>query len=319
MQAASLFYFLGVIIFVFFAGLFSSLETAFVCTDHLKLKQLKTARPKTYKALSRLFTRPEHFLATTLVGTNLCIVTSSSLLTLALVTLGIENASFWVAMTLTPFVLLFGEMLPKSLGRVFQVKLILYWLSFFRFLAFILRPLVAVIEFFPLRIIRFFFKDTKHTLSKDDLKILTETLHSQGSIERVEKEAIVDALGFSHDRIKDVFVPLKKTVGLDYIDNRQTILAKAGRFGFTRYPVFRNKEIIGYLNIFDLFYKEGESWHKLIRPIVKVGINQRLDDVLALLRRKKENIAVVFKGRRAYGIVSTQDIIREVISALTHS
>ena len=176
-----------------------------------------------------------------------------------------------------------------------------------------------LIEFFPSRLISLFFKDKRFILNKDDLKILTETLHSQGSIERLEKEAIVDALGFSQDRIKDVYVPLKKAVTLDYNDSFEAILAKAGESGFTRYPVFNNKQIAGYLNIFDLFYKKPDDWHEAVRPIVKIGFNQRLDDVLALLRRKKENIALVFKGKRAYGIVSTQDLIREIISALTKS
>jgi putative hemolysin len=231
----------------------------------------------------------------------------------------VKNPSFWVALTLTPFVLIFGEMFPKNIGRVFQIKFVLYWLTPFRFFEFLLRPLVTVINFFPSKIVTLFFKDKKYILSKDDLKILTETLHSQGSIERLEKEAIVDALGFSQDRIKDVYLPFKKVVGIDYIDTQESILAKAQHHGFTRYPVFKNKEVVGYLNIFDLFYKECSDWHSLIRPIVKVGINQRLDDVLSLLRRKKENIALVFKGKGPCGIVSTQDLIREVISALTTS
>ncbi|MBN2120430.1 MAG: DUF21 domain-containing protein [Candidatus Omnitrophica bacterium] len=310
-------YLSGVVFFIFLEGFFSSLETAFVCTEYFKITALRERRPKIYSYLNRFLKKPERFLSTTLVGTNLCIITGSSLATFMLVKAGIENSSFWVSLALTPAVLLFGEMFPKNVGRVFEEKLIIYSLTPFRFFELILRPLVLGVGFLPSKIVALFFKKAKPILNKDDIKILTETLHSQGSLERIEKEAIVDALGFSQTRVKDVSVELKKVVGIDYIDNVDTILNKARDFGFTRYPVFKNKHIIGYINIFDLFYRDFISWQDLIRPIFKVGINQRLDDILALLRLRKENIALVFKGKRPYGIVSTQDLVREIISSLT--
>lgn len=314
----SIFYFLGLIVSLALAGFFSSLETAFVCTDYLKIKKLKRTRPKAYLYLNKFFLKPERFLSTTLVGTNLCIITCSCLATSLLADLEVASPPFWVSVILTPVVLVFGEMFPKNTGRVFQSRFIIYFLGLFRFLELILRGIVYVAGFVPSKIIDLFFKDKKFTLNKDDIKILTETLHSQGKIERLEKEAIVDALGFSQTKIKDVYVPLKKVVAIDYSDTKGAVLDKAKKFGLTRYPVFKNGGIIGYLNIFDLFYKDASSWQDLIRALPRVGIDQRLDDVLSLLRYKKENMALVLKGRKAYGIVTNQDLIREIISALVN-
>lgn len=307
---------IGILIFIGFSALFSSLETAFICTEYLKIKKLRKNKPETYKYLNRLFSHPEHFLSTILVGNNLCLVVISSLATWLLLHFDIQSASFWVSAFLTPIIIIFAEMVPKSIGRSFKSQFFIYFIGSFRILSFVLRPIVLFMEFFPLKAIKFFIKKKKVSVNKDDIKLLTETLHNQGKIEKLEKEAIEDVLGFSKDRVKDVYVPLRKVVGLDYADDLVEILNKAKEFNLTRYPVFKNKKVIGYINLFDLFYKSFSSWREVIRSIPKVSIHQRIDDVFFFLKRRIENLALVLKGERSYGIVSTQDLMREITGSL---
>ena len=77
------------------------------------------------------------------------------------------------------------------------------------------------------------------------------------------------------------------------------------------------QKIIGYLNIFDLFYQEEKDWRQLIRPISIVGASQKLYEVFSLLKNKKENIAVVMKGKKILGIVTLEDIIKEILTSLS--
>ncbi len=308
--------FTGIILFIILSGFFSGLETAFMSTEHLKIKRLKKTKPKLYNYLNSLFLNPEHFVATILVGNNICLVIISSLATWLFLQADFDNVSFWVSVIVTPVIILFAEMIPKSIGRTFQSGFLVYFSGMFRMLEFILKPLVLFMEFVPFRIIRIFNRKKRVNLSKDDIKILTEVLHSTGEIKRLEKEAIEDVLGFSKDKVKDVYVPLKKVIGIDYVDNLDDILRLAKKHGFTRYPVFKNRKVIGYINLFDLFYADFSSWHDLIRPILKVGINQRLDDIFVVLRTRKENIALALKGGKPYGIITMQDLMREIITSL---
>ncbi len=307
---------LGVVFFILLSGLFSSLETAFICSEYLRVKRLKYQKPQIYEYLNKIFSNPEHFLSTILVGNNLCIVIISSLVTWMLIYAKIENVSFWVSLFLTPVIIVFAEMVPKSIGRTFQSRFLVYFVGAYKFLELILRPLVLFMEFVPFKVIKFFIKKKKISLSKDDIKLLTETLHNQGKIKKLEKEAIEDVLGFSKDRVKDVYLPLKKVAGIDFVDNLNKIMVQAKEYGYTRYPVFKNKSVVGYLNIFDLFYREFNEWQELIRDIPKISINQRLDDVFFLLKKRRENFALVYKGRRPYGFVSMQDLMREITASL---
>ncbi|MCD6539871.1 MAG: DUF21 domain-containing protein [Candidatus Omnitrophica bacterium] len=327
----SLIYLGGVFLFIVLAGLFSGLETAFVCTDYLKIKSLKKGRLKSYSNLEKFYLNPESFLSLTLIGTNFCIVVISILFTLILIRVKVNNPSFWATLILSPVLFLFGELIPKSIGRIFKERFLLHFLNLLGFLESIFRPFIKAIEFLPLLVVKLLFKkgripqplesfspSRREVLSRDDFKIMTETLHSEGEIDRVEKEAIVDILGFYQSKVKDVYIDLDKVVFLKERDSQEEILNTAKKFGFTRYPVFKEGKVLGYINIFDLFYKSYKDWRELIRPILKVGINQDLSYVFKILRSKKENIALVFKGRRPYGIITLQDIMREIIFSLTH-
>jgi len=327
----SLIYLAGVFLFTVLAGLFSGLETAFVCTDYLKIKSFKKERLKAHSNLEKFYLNPESFLSLTLIGTNFCIVVVSILFTLILIKARVDNPSFWTTLILSPVLFLFGELIPKSIGRIFKERFLLRFLSLLGFLESIFRPFIKVIEFLPILAIKLLFKKRRisqtseslspprrEILTRDDFKIMTETLHSEGEIDRVEKEAIVDVLGFYQSKVKDVYIGLDKVVFLKDRGSKEEILNAAKKFGFTRYPVFKEGKVLGYINIFDLFYKSYKDWRELIRPILKVGINQDLSYVFKIFRSKKENIALVFKGRRPYGIITLQDIMREIIFSLTN-
>ena len=70
-----------------------------------------------------------------------------------------------------------------------------------------------------------------------------------------------------------------------------------------------------FQNIFDLFYKEG-GWVNHIRQIKHVGESQKLYDVFTSLRTKKENMALVMRGNKILGMVTLEDIIREIITSI---
>ena len=103
---------------------------------------------------------------------------------------------------------------------------------------------------------------------------------------------------------------------VDYNDSSQRVTELIQKSNFTRYPVFKQKEIIGYLNAFDLFYNPGKNWQAFIRPLTIVGANQKLYEVFSALKVKKENIALVLEGTTVYGIVTLQDLGREIIASL---
>lgn len=299
------------------AGFFSAIETAFISSEPLAIKRRIPDNPGYAKYILSVVNNPEHFLSVLLVGTNIAVVSASSFFTLFLITKNVNNPEFVATLFLVPLFLFFSEVLPKNIGRAFQHNFLLRFIFLIWLMDKFLSPLVFIFDrsssFFKNKL----SKKKRMDWTKDELKILAQALHSQGELERMEKEAIEDVFGFSRVRIKDILTPLNKVVGVDYIESREDIFKKAKTYGFTRYPVFKNMRITGYLNIFDFFFKDSTSWQELIRPIVKVSINQRSAEVFSYLKKKKENISLVLKGNKVAGIITLQDLMREITLALS--
>lgn len=302
-----------VVLFILISGFFSGIETAFVCTNQLRLKRHEHSKDR---EIENLFKRPDHFLTTTLVGNNISIVLVSTFFTSFLLARGVSDTEMVSSLVLTPIVLIFAEMFPKSLGRVFKERFVIKSKSVYKIVDILLTPFTFVIGKITAQVKNKLCEPRRSTWAKDDIKILISTLHSSGEIERSEKEAIDDVFGFSKSSVKDIAKRRQDVVAFDYTETEDVLLARAAKAGYTRYPVYRSRDIVGYINIFDMFYKEFKDWRELIRPITFVGANQKLDEVFSIITRKRESIAFVLRGNRKVGLVTLQDLMREITESI---
>jgi CBS domain containing-hemolysin-like protein len=236
-----------------------------------------------------------------------------------LIKLEVSSSNLWITFIFTPIVVIFAELIPKTIGRFFREDFSCQVSGFINFFEKLFLPVVEVIEFLSKFLVKLFLKQAKHRspfVTKEEIRSLVREIEEQGGIDKGEKEAIEEVFDFRSDRVKDVCVELRKVAAFNYTDSRSQILEKTARYRFTRYPVFKEKKIIGYINIFDLFYNSSSAWQDFIRPITKVGFNQKLYGVFTILQAKKESIALVIKGKRIYGIVTVQDLTAEIVTAI---
>jgi len=312
-------YLVACVLFVTLSGFFSASEISFISSRPLKLRHRQNKGDRKAKAVYEHILRPEKFLATILVGTNISIVLSSSLLTFFFIKLGVKGSHLWITFIFTPFVVIFAELIPKDIGRFFKEDFscrVVGFIKFFEILFMVIVEGTERVSKFLVRLVTKKVTPRSVFVTKEEIKSLVKEIESQGGIDKGEKEAIEEIFEFRSDRIKDVCVGIKQIVAFDCADSYETILDTIRKSGFTRYPVFKDKEIIGYINIFDLFYEEQKNWQTVIRPITKIGFNQKIHEALARLKGKKESIALVLKGKKAYGIITIQDIIHEIITSI---
>lgn len=303
-----------VLILVLMSAFFSGVETAFVCSDLLKIKQRKA---RVYMFIRRFFNNPERFLTTILVGNNITMVLLSTYFSAFLLSRSVKNAPLWSSLLITPFVLVFCEMFPKLVGRVFKERAIIKLAKFYAAVEWLLIPITLLIEKVAVALKKKLGLVRRTVWARDDIRVLISTLHSSGELDRAEKEALDDVFGFSKRSVKDISRRIQNVVGFDHSESLEAILDRAKKVGYTRYPVFKDREMIGYVNVFDLFYNDVESWQDWIRPITVVGANQKLDEIFALLTRKRESITAIQKGKRKIGIVTLQDLMREITESIT--
>ncbi|MCP4652924.1 MAG: DUF21 domain-containing protein [Candidatus Omnitrophica bacterium] len=312
-------YLLGSFCFIILQGFFAASEISFISSSLLKLRHRKDKGDKFSADAYRIMLSPEKFLATTLVGTNLSVILSTSLLTSFLVKAGVQNSNVWITIFFTPLIVIFAELIPKNIGRYFKEDFSIWAVKPFSIFEKLFSPVVVSIEAISKFVIRVFIGKVRPRslfVTKEEIRLLINEIKKEGGIDKGEQEAIEEVFEFRSNKIKEVCVGIKKVAAVDYTDSYKKIIEVVSKSGYTRYPVFKNREIAGYINIYDLFYNEQENWHSFIRPITKVSVNQKLYEVFSSLRKKKESMALVFKGKRVFGIITLQDLIREIITSI---
>lgn len=313
-----------VIISVVLVGFFAGVETALVSCNKIRIRYKKDKGSLRAKIIWDILQNPHRMLGTTLVGTNLFVVTGTIFATYFFVRMFGENGPGIATIVMTPVILIVSEIIPKSLSRIYADQVALMSGRMLLLFEKLLFPIVILVEAITNVLIRIFgIKTTKKNLfiTKEDIELLVRQITREGVLERSEQGAIHQILDFHYTRVGEIMIRLGNIIAIDYKDTREDVLEKAKKYKFTRYPVLEDKKIKGVLNIYDIFYsqpnssKEGSGkgdWHKLIRPLREVYSNQRINQVLYKMQRNKDLMCAVVRNSKFIGIITLEDIISEI-------
>lgn len=302
------------VISIVLVAFFSGVETAFVSCNKIRMRHKKDKGIPRARIVWDMIQNPHRMLGTTLAGTNLFVVTATIFATHFFIGLFGERGTGIAALVMTPLILIFGEIIPKSVSRLFADRVTIESARILLFFQKLLFPIVVSIESITNAIIRIFgLKHSKKAIfiSKEDIELLVRQIAREGILERSEQSAIHQIFDFRYTRVGEIMVRLRNIVFVDLKDDKKEILDKAQKYKFTRYPVLQDGRIKGILNVFDLFYNEGE-WHKFIRPARQVFSNERINLVLYKMQRNKDLMCPVVRNGKFIGIITLEDIINEI-------
>lgn len=297
---------------------FSGSETALVSVNPMKLRHLVEKKDKRAQIVYHLLKRPDRLLATTLVGTNFAVVISSALATFLLSGFFKERGSLIAICLITPLALIFGEIIPKTIFRKKANRVVLRVAPLLEFFQRLFKPVVLITSGIAKSLV--FLVNPKGIrknpfVTREEIKLLVRETALEGILEEQEKEAIDSIFEFTLTHVEDVMTPFKNVVYVNYSEEEDSIKQKSKKYGFIRLPVFKNKELLGLVNIFDLFYNHGD-WRNYIRPLRKVGIDERLDAVFSKMQPNKESMAAVIKNKKVVGIFTMEDLMEEIVCGI---
>ncbi|MFO8052487.1 MAG: CNNM domain-containing protein [Candidatus Omnitrophota bacterium] len=312
-------YLLGCILFFILSGFFSASEIGFISSSRISLQHKKERSQKGASRAYSYLLQPDKLLTTILIGVNLSNVLSASLLTFILISLDVQKSNLWTTFLFTPLVVVFADLVPKNVGRIYREDFSCKTVDLIRFFEILFYPLVKLtigINFLFKKVFLKGRKEGSFFVTKEEIRLLAEQIQKEGQIDFGERKAIEEVFEFRENKLKDFCLPRRKIVGFDYTDSNRKLLEKIKKYKFDRYPVYQNRKIIGYLNAYDLFYNPDQNWRELVRPITKMGVSQRLYQAFSILQKKKENIALVLKGNKIYGMITLDDLTREIVTSI---
>ena len=315
-----------IVIFLVLKGFFSGSELAMVNSDKIHLRHQARLGDPGAKLVLNLFRTPDVMLGTTLVGTNIATVTITTMGTLIFVHLFGEIGDLVSVLVFTPFLLIFGEIVPKS---IFQQKAdtiatkIIYPLRFFSYLFY---PVIFVFSRVA-RVAARLFGGASSTqsgfISKDELRVLIDLSETASDSAATSKQRIRRIFRFADTTVGEVMTPLAEVIGFNEAREMAEAVRRVWASGFNRLPVFRGNitNVTGVMTLttWDLLLPDIEQRpvEDFVKPALYLTPKQSLDQVLPLLRARADHMAIVVdEFGSAIGILSMEDIFEEVVGTV---
>lgn len=306
---------LVIIFLVFCSALFSSSETALISSKKYKIRKLVEDGVKNAEKLEFLSENIDETISTILIGNNVVNIASTSVSTaLFLELLGSKGVLFSTVL-MTVVVLLFGEIVPKTLANKNPESFALKIAPVIWILSKILKPLVKVIS----RVINVFDKnDNEDKMTEDDLISILNVSHEDGVLENEEKDMIENVVEFTDTQAKEIMTPRTQIFALPVDIEISDLVDKIKETSFSRIPIYQDTidDIIGVLYVRDLvgIDLENVNLRQILRePIFHYESKSNLQ-LLADLKKTKTTISIILDeyGGTA-GILTIEDIVEEIV------
>ncbi|MBC7804704.1 MAG: HlyC/CorC family transporter [Akkermansiaceae bacterium] len=330
------------IIFVLtvFNAVFSMAETAITSVRRSRIEQLVEENRRGADAVKRLHDDPPRYIATVQAGITLLGFAASASAAIAIAPalqpfialLGMsERIAYNVAVTVVVIVvavitLVFGEIAPKAIAMQSADVWALRLAPFVNVCAVIFAPLNALALGLANIVVRPFGAKAQFEtpmISREEFRAIIESGTEKGEFDREEQTIVENVIDFSETLVRSVMTPridmTAVPVAASLPETLQTVIAS----GHSRLPVFEKTSdtIVGIVHAKDLLplFADGTSpqsfaLRSVMRPPVFVPESRRVADLLAEMRRSKNQIAVVQDeyGGTA-GIVSLEDLLEEIV------
>ncbi|MGK2964795.1 MAG: hemolysin family protein [Tepidiformaceae bacterium] len=231
-------------------------------------------------------------------------------------------SAVFVLLFLTVTQVIVGELVPKSLALQYPTRVALLTAIPMRWSLVALRGVIAVLNGSGLAILRLMGSggaSHSHVHSPEEIELLIVQSADGGLLEPGERRRLGRALQLGERSASSLMVPRPYVVAINADDPIDTILSRVAAAPYTRLPVYRQSpdNVIGMLNTKDLILRVVEgpvaSIDGLVRPVLTVPETLTADRVLAVLRQRGSQQAVVideFGG--VAGLITLEDILAEV-------
>lgn len=232
--------------------------------------------------------------------------------------------SEWIALfsvVLTLAILVFSEILPKTIGAA-------YWQSLAVPTAYLLRGMILVLKpiLVPLALVGRIFSsrsDGQPTVSREEIEVLAEIGRREGTLEEDEWKVVTNVMSLGKVRVGEVMTPRTQVVAVPVEAGVKGAMDAMLEEGHLRLPVYEGTidNVVGILLARDLWRadREGvEDLSEVMRPAIFVPESKPVEVLIGEMRhgdRIKMAIVVDEFGGTA-GLVTLEDLIEEIVGEI---
>lgn len=315
------------------SAFFSSAETCLTTVNKMRMKSMADEKVKNARIVLKLIENQTKMLSAILIGNNIVNLTASSLTTSFAIQ--IAQKSGFSEMTsiitgaatgiLTVLILIFGEIVPKTLATMSAEKLALTYAKPVYAVTTVLAPVAFLMNQISKGLLIILRIDTKKqpAITENELRTIVDVSHKEGVIESEERQMITNVVDFGDSLAKDVMVP-KMDVAFANVKLSYNELVECYSVDkFTRMPVYSESRdnVVGIINLKDLFFYQGSKKDFSIADVMREPYftyeYKKISELFFEMKQESIPMAIVLDeyGSTA-GMLTIEDLIEEIVGEI---
>ncbi|KGD75119.1 hypothetical protein HA49_07650 [Tatumella morbirosei] len=319
------------VVMVLISAWFAGSETGIMTLNRYKLRHNAKNGNRAAKRVEKLLSRPDRLLSLVLIGNNLVNILASSVATIVGIRL-YGNAGVAIATGILTFVVLvFAEVLPKTIAALYPEK-VAYPSSFLLApLQVIMMPVVWLLNSITRLLMRMVGikanGSANSALSKEELR--TIVYESRTLMSRRNQDMLLSILDLEKVTVDHIMVPRNEIVGINVNDDWKSVIRQLTHSPHGRIVLFRDTldDAVGMLRV-------REAWRMMTekKEFTKENLLRAADEIyfipqgtalntqlVKFQRNKKKAGLVVDEYGDIKGLVTIEDILEEIVGDFTTS
>jgi len=315
-------------------ALYSGGEVALFSSDINKMKFLAGRGSSAAGQAVKLLEKPEWFISTTLIGTNLSIIIASTLATgLFISYFGVVRGEQISLIVMLPT--LFIMIIVRSVFQHYAETMAIKVAYFIRLSSVVFYPVAYIIAAVSKETVRF-STDQKvkqaSYITKEGLKFILGEKTKGSDILKTEREMVSRVFDFSELTADKIMVPISALTALPVGAEIEEAVEVFTSKKYLRIPVYEDTvyNIIGILHYFDLLETlmenkdklDNDSGKKTIISCMQTDVfyvpeTKKASELLMDMQRRHEHMAIIVdEYGGAIGIVTIEDIGEEIVGSI---
>jgi CBS domain containing-hemolysin-like protein len=306
-------------------ALYSGSETAVVSATRSRINVLAQYGDKRAKIIQTLHQEPNKMLGIVLVGTNLTAVAAGVAgLRLTHHVLRVNEELIEVVNTfiLTLIILVFCEILPKTIFRAKADDLALKSAYGLRVSSFFLYPIASLVTKITDPLIRMARDENREEgfrIMREELKLLAKMGEEEGALKKAQLRMIHSILDLERRKAGMIMTPMVDIVAVPERCDYDLFLKTVAGTGFSRIPVYKDRfdNFVGLINVLDVLYEERRSAtidSHIQKDILLVPKSKHILPLLReLISTKKFMAFVVDEYGGVVGLITIEDLVEEIL------
>ena len=216
---------------------------------------------------------------------------------------------------LTLLILVFSEIIPKTLGSTYWRELVGSAVRFIQFLIWGTYPFVLLAEFISN------FGSDSASVTREEVIAMAEMGEDEGILEEQETDLIENTLRLKDIKVSDVMTPRNVIFALNKDMTVGQVLEEHETLGFTRIPVFDTNldNMIGMVNRYNIVNRKAEDqfstrMSEIIKDIPWVNENDSIDKILELFIENRDHLCLVRDDFDTLtGLITLEDAVETLL------